>query len=211
MAATNKFRPGLTLGDYYPEAARNIFTPEQARREYARLRKIANRRLEALSRNYPESAAAREFRGGFPAAKGETDRRIYQRLYDVARYMNRKLSTVTGEREYRKKMIASLHEIGYTFINKSNFDQFTQFMDEVKTHRNYRSYDSERIVELFKERVLDRKASPQAVASSFELFLSKEGEAVPEETRPAAKSGTVAGIFSSFAQDRKKRPYKKRK
>lgn len=206
MALSNRFRPGLELGDYYPEAAKQIFTPKQARDEYNRLRKIANRRLEALQRNFPESKAAREFRGGFPAASGEADRRIYQRLYEVARYMSRKLGSVTGEREYRRRMIQSLHEVGYTWINKRNFDDFTKFMEEVKTHSTYRQYDSERVLELFHE-TLKKKAKPQAVAASFELYLSKEKDV--EDTKD--KPGSISSIFAAYAQsDRKQKKSRKK-
>lgn len=194
MALSNRFRAGLSLGDYYPEIAKQTFTEAEARREYARLRKIANKRLAALARNYPNSQAARQYRGGFPAAGAESGRRIYARLYEVARYMNTKLGSVTGEREYRKRMIQSLREAGYTGINNKNFDDFTMFMEEVKTHSTYRSAKSEEIVELFEETV-KKKANPRAVAAAFEAYLNNERDV--EETKN--KPGSIANIFATFA------------
>lgn len=172
--ATNRFKPGLSLGDYYPSAARQVFTEAEARKEYARLRKIANRRLEALERNYPKSQMARMFKGGFPAAGKDAGQRIYSRLFDVARYMQSALGSVSGERAYRKKMIASLHEAGYTGINAKNFDDFTMFMEEVKQHMSEREFaaKSEQIVELF-EQAEEEDADPEEVAKAFDEYLSE--------------------------------------
>lgn len=172
--ATNRFKPGLSLGDYYPSAARQVFTEAEARKEYARLRKIANRRLEALERNYPKSQMARMFKGGFPAAGKDAGQRIYSRLFDVARYMQSALGSVSGERAYRKKMIASLHEAGYTGINAKNFDDFTMFMEEVKQHMSEREFaaKSEQIVELF-EQAEEEDADPEEVARAFDEYLSE--------------------------------------
>lgn len=175
--ATNRFKPGLSLGDYYPSAARQVFTEAEARKEYARLRKIANRRLEALERNYPQSQMARMFKGGFPAAGRDVGQRIYSRLFDVARYMQSALGSVSGERAYRKKMIESLHEAGYTKINAKNFDDFTMFMDEVKRHMSEREFatKSEQIVELF-EKYEDADADPRTVQRAFDRYMANEGK-----------------------------------
>lgn len=175
--ATNRFKPGLSLGDYYPSAARQVFTEAEARKEYARLRKIANRRLEALERNYPKSQMARMFKGGFPAAGKDAGQRIYSRLFDVARYMQSALGSVSGERAYRKKMIASLHEAGYTGINAKNFDDFTMFMEEVKQHMSEREFasKSEQIVELF-EKYEDAEADPRTIQRAFDRYMANEGK-----------------------------------
>lgn len=184
---SNRFKSGLSLQDYYPEAARNVFTPAEARREYNRLRRLANKRLEALQRRYPASSMAREYAAGFPALGSDGDRRLYQRLYRVARFMSSKLGSVTGMRQYRKRMIASLHEAGYDFINERNFDAFTDFMDEVKTHRSYSDYASEEIVELFGEAV-EKNADPVSIAEAFEYWLDREEVEIPEEQKkPASK------------------------
>lgn len=175
--ATNRFKPGLSLGDYYPSAARQVFTEAEARKEYARLRKIANRRLEALERNYPQSQMARMFKGGFPAAGKDAGQRIYSRLFDVARYMQSALGSVSGERAYRKKMIESLHEAGYTGVNAKNFDKFTMFVEEVKQHMTEREWSekSEQVVELF-EKADDVDADTDEVARSFQAYLDNEKE-----------------------------------
>ena len=177
---SNRLKSGLALQDYYPEAARNVFSPAEARREYNRLRRLANKRLEELQRHYPASSMAREYAAGFPALGSDGDRRLYQRLYRVARFLSSKLGSVTGMRQYRKRMIASLHEAGYDFVNESNFNAFTDFMDEVKTHRSYSDYASEEIVELFGEAV-EKNADPVSIAEAFEYWIDREEVEIPEE------------------------------
>lgn len=196
--ATNRFKPGLSLGDYYPSAARQVFTEAEARKEYARLRKIANRRLEALERNYPKSQMARMFKGGFPAAGKDAGQRIYSRLFDVARYMQSALGSVSGERAYRKKMIASLHEAGYTRINAKNFDDFTMFMEEVKQHMSEREFaaKSEQIVELF-EQAEEEDADPEEVAEAFEEYLSER-----KDIKKARKNKPQPSSYEKAAQQR---------
>jgi len=171
----SKLRSGLTMQSYYPDAAKAVFTPSEALAEYNRLRKIANRRLEALQRRYPGSSLAREYKGGFPAAGKEDSRRIYQRLYQAARFTELKLGSVTGMREYRRRSIETLHERGYDFVNERNFDRFTDFMEEVKTHDTYSSFSSEEVVELFEE-AEESGADPQEIAQRFEEYLNEEGE-----------------------------------
>lgn len=182
----SKLQEGKSLREYYPAISREWLTPKEARKEYNRLRTIANRRYAALERNYPASSMAQEYRGGFPSAKGESDQRVYNRLYNVAKYLQSKMSSVTGQRAYRKKAIASLHESGYDFINESNFDQFTAFMDEVNSHNEARSKDSERIMDLF-ERALEEDADPMEVAEDFEYWLDHEEEPMPESREKREK------------------------
>lgn len=211
----SKLQEGKSLREYYPAISREWLTPKEARKEYNRLRTIANRRYAALERNYPASSMAQEYRGGFPSAKGESDQRVYNRLYNVAKYLQSKMSSVTGQRAYRKKAIASLHESGYDFINESNFDRFTAFMDEVKSHSDARSveYQSEDIVELF-ERALEEDADPEEVAQDFEYWLENESEPLPESLEKREKKREKirkrqAGKPADQTAGRRGRPRKK--
>ena len=104
----------------------------------------------------------------------EKGARVYKKLYEVARYLNTQLGSVSGQRESRNKAIETLHEHGYTFVTKKNFDEFGRFMKTVKTHSLYRSYNSEEFVELY-ERAKKSKADPQKVAKAFEKYIEEDG------------------------------------
>ena len=172
--ASNRFQEGKKIFDYFPEIARSKMTKREARAEYARLRKIANRRLEALMRNYPKSEVARRYRKGFqPLSKEEKTTRIYKKLYEVARYLNTASGSVTGQRTARKKQLETLHEHGYLFVNKRNLDQFNEFWRTVRAHGDARRYDSERVAVLF-GKAKKKRLDPQAVARDFEKYLEKD-------------------------------------
>lgn len=177
----SKLKSGLTISEYYPQAARELFTPAEARKEYARLRKIANRRLVSLGRKYPESSIYQQYGRGFAPGGSETDKRIYARLFDVARFVNSKMSSVTGQRAYVKRSIASLHESGYTFINEKNFYRWVRFVEEVRQHEEARGveFQSEDIIDMF-ERVEEENADPDKVAEDFEYFLENEETDLPK-------------------------------
>lgn len=173
--ASNRLKQGLEIYDYFPEVARANMSKKEARAEYARLRKIANRRLEALERYYPKSEIAKRYRKGFQALpREEKSSRIYKKLYEVARYLNLKQGSVSGARESRRQAIETLHEHGYTFVNRKNFDEFAEFMRAVKTHASYRSYDSEEVVELF-AKARKSRMNPQKVAKAFDKYMAKDG------------------------------------
>ena len=126
--ATNRFRDDRTIYDYFPEVARANMSKAEARAEYARLRKIANRRLEALMRYFPESKTAKRYRKGFAALpREEKPGRIYKKLYEVARYLNEQQGSVSGQRSYRKKSIESLSRKGAPCkIANSNREHYWQ-------------------------------------------------------------------------------------
>ena len=174
--ASNRFGAGKKIYDYFPEVARSHMSKKEARAEYARLRKIANRRLEALQRNYPKSEIARRYRKGFTALpRGEEkSSRIFKKLYEVARYLNTATGSVSGQRAARKQQLETLREHGYTFINKKNLDEFNEFWRTVKTHAAYSGAMSEEIVELF-GKAKKTRTDPQTVAKAFEKYLDKDG------------------------------------
>lgn len=169
--ASNRFGEGRTIYDYFPEVARSHMSKKEARAEYARLRKIANRRLEALARHYPKSEIARRYRKGFkPIERFEKSTRIFKKLYEVARYLNTSTGSVSGQRAARKKQLETLYEHGYTFVNKKNLDEFNEFWREIRTHGGEIGSKSEEITEMFGQAKAN-KIDPQIVAKSFEKYL----------------------------------------
>lgn len=172
--ASNRFKEGFRIYDYFPEVARNKLTKREARKEYNRLRKIANRRLEALKRNYPKSEVARRYRQGFkPLQEFESSTRLYKKLYELARFMDMKTASVTGQRAARKAQLETLREHGYTFVNKGNLDEFNEFWRTVRTHAAYSGAMSEEVVELF-AKAKKAKLDPQTVAKAFDKYLEKD-------------------------------------
>lgn len=155
---------------YRIDVSPTVFTPEEARAEYARLRKAANMRIQRLQASeYKESAAAQT--GAFQALPKDTsERTVYRALQDVALFMSKKTTTVSGIREAERKMVETMKERGYDFINRKNVKEFGEFWKEVKTHATYKQYDSERIVEMFRD-AKKKRIDPVDLARDFDFWI----------------------------------------
>ena len=108
------------------------------RREYSRLRSTANKRLQRLQQkgfgNYGS------FR--FPTRGERSNSSIQSSLADVSRFLRDERTTVRGEQKFVEREMQMLHEKGYDFIDRSNFYDFIQFMDEKRAEVGGRLFDS---------------------------------------------------------------------
>ena len=163
--------------NYEPANSAFVFTPKEARAEYARLRKIANRRLERLGASeFANSRTYQNWSSGFEALPPDApERDIRKALYDVGRFVNLRTSSVSGSRAARDEFVRTMNERGYDFVNKSNAQEFGEFMRDVKTHKTYKGYDSERVAMLFgklKEKRIDTKDA----AEYFEYWMKHQNQ-----------------------------------
>lgn len=127
----------------------------ELRAEYTRLRNIANARLERMGRSeFADTVVYRSHVGRWPSIKefGSTDadkREIVMSLSELAGFVSAEGSSVRGLQRIRALAVESLHEHGYTFVNKKNFREFADFMDEARAQKIAKSYDSERVAEMY--------------------------------------------------------------
>lgn len=158
--------------NYEPANSAFVFTPKEARAEYARLRKIANRRLERLGASeFANSRTYQNWSSGFEALPPDApERDVRKALYDVGRFVNLKASSVSGARAAREKFVEKMQSLGYDFINKSNAAEFGEFMREVKTHETYRGYDSDRVAKLFNS-LKEKRISTEDAAKYYEYWM----------------------------------------
>lgn len=136
---------------YTPEAvASGALSESDYRKEYSRLRKIANERLKRLSESeYRSSQAYQINKHGFPKLGDLTDGAFKFELYRLQKFVSARSSSVTGQREIEKTTISSLRSSGYTFINKSNYRKFIDYIEQIRAKNNGRLYDSDRVVDVF--------------------------------------------------------------
>lgn len=115
--------------ELYTPYALESWPDSQMRKEYTRLRDIAQKRLKRLSQD-PISGTSdvyKEFAAGFPTIKSmRVDRKaLEQALADVSRFVRSKVSTVGGAREeFKQKMkvggidTADIPEEQYTALSE---------------------------------------------------------------------------------------------
>lgn len=142
-----------TTPDYYTlDAIRHadIWTPENIKSEYTRLRKIAQERLREMSKSSigRESYTFKRNQGRFKPVAELSIGQMKIMLSEVSRMIVAKRGTLAGIKRARKQAIETLHRHGYDFVNETNFSQFGEFMRAWKASR-FKSYGSLVAVEFF--------------------------------------------------------------
>lgn len=126
-------------------------TEKEMRKEYSRLRKVANGRLRTLKNSEigRRSYTWRRYEDEFQSARGKSKAEIAHRLSNVYYFLSLQESSVSGLKKMRDAFIESMHDSGYTWINKDNYYDFIEFMETVKAYYDVVSYDSDRAVDVF--------------------------------------------------------------
>lgn len=169
-----KFKPTakLNFGEiehYNPQYLRNNYTDAQVRKEYSRLRAIAQKRLVRLAQaGFDQSNVYRYNRYNVRKLSQLRSKEVALALSQLAQFINNPLSTVTGQKQQRKEKIAKLQSYGYD-VTEKNFQSFTEFMELVNEQAVDLGYDSEATVELW-ETIRD-KVSPATVMQDIEQWL----------------------------------------
>lgn len=130
-------------------------TYDEQLKEYARLRIIANRRLQAFERSQePHIRKAEAYKQNvgrytLPATQ-LTERQLRYKLNEISKFVSAKASSVSGQKRIMKQQIEGLKLRGYTFINKDNYWSFVDFMSDIKEELHTKKIpDSSRIANLF--------------------------------------------------------------
>lgn len=123
--------PRNNLQWYTKDAIKNadVWTPQQVRREYSRLRDIAEKRLKRLAISEPESYAYRHNVGKYAPARGQSTEALAEQMPELARFIAAKTGSVKGIRAQRNKAVATLQERGYDFVTPANIKEFGEFME----------------------------------------------------------------------------------
>lgn len=161
--------------------SRNL-TDKQIRAEYSRLRSIARKRLERFEGTEWTDTQVYQYNKGkyIPVKDVKNKTQLVALLADVARFVTAETGSVSGLERQRRRNVETLHEHGYKFVNKKNFRQFADFMEDFRIRRLNRIYDSERVAELFSA-AAEKKIPPADLQADFEFWLkNKENlESVP--------------------------------
>ncbi len=180
--AKSSLKTGTTIRDYMPTTSK--FSLKEARAEYSRLRKIAEKRLKRIGESeFRTGDVYRKYKDAFqPLPRNASAERVRKMLSEVARFTERKQASISGFRESQKKQIETLQERGYDWINKDNISTFNDYMARIMKFTAAKNYDSEEIVDLVHD-AMDADLDPDDVAEDFEDYLTgvKEIPEMPEE------------------------------
>lgn len=151
-----------TSPDFYTlDAIRHadVWTEENIRSEYARLRKIAQQRLREMSKSPigRQSQTYKRNRERFKPIAETTpgERKIL--LAEVSRMITARTGTLAGIKRQRKLAIATFKEHGYDFVTEQNYNEFGEFMRAWKAS-TYRAYGSPIAVEFYESAMRAKNA-----------------------------------------------------
>ena len=158
----------LTYDDevYTPEGAKSLDDAD-LRKEYSRLRSIAQKRLQRFEGTEWTDTQVFKLNAGVykPLDQIASDRELRHLFSDVAKFVSSDTGSVSGLKKQRERAVKTLNERGYDFVNKQNFRQFADFMEYARVANLNRMYDSKRIAEFC-------AASEKKLISSQELYKS---------------------------------------
>lgn len=157
--------------DYYPYRLEQM--DERAlRKEYTRLRKIANKRLNRLQASkYKETDLAKEYAGGFALLAEVED--LPRELTVLARFVASEKSSISGFKRMETKTINTLHKHGYTFVNSGNVVQFGVFMEEMRQAGYSKLYSSELLANWWSEKGGSIKDNVGNLKREFEKYVNQ--------------------------------------
>lgn len=206
MAKTAKLSFSL---DYYvpsklKEHARSDAGYKEIKKEYSRLRDIAQKRLKRLkAAGYTDLDVYQKNYKHYPLLKRiRSKSELAQRLSDLSRFIIAQRSTVSGIKAAQKKALKTFKESGYDFINESNVEEFGQYMEEYRDQLLDYEYDSGEAADAF--RVAEKqKVPPEEVQKDFEWWLENK-EAV-EKLKPTSKDEATLGTIKQRVTKAKKK------
>lgn len=189
--------PGVDEGDLYRKQAfegGNV-SRDELRKEYSRLRQVANKRLDRMegtrfenSQTYKRNAgkyttleeikaeALAHAKNLKPeAAEKLVDMYVAKKMDELYRFLTAKSGSIRGLQNIENRTIEALRERGLTFINKSNIQQFGDYMEYLRSVHKGKQFDSERAVDLFG--AATRKGiNPEEISEDFEYWKEHEEE-----------------------------------
>ena len=183
---------------YSPSWAPEIYTPRALaqvsetalRREYQRIRKLANSRLQTLSRSrFSEDKPYQTNKDLYVSSRGLTREEVARLVVAGDRFLRAKTSTVRGAASAVQKQIETLNEHfaelddeddePVPFItSESEAKLWGDFWEYIRTRNKELQYDSERIVEFWREQRVRRGMTPSKIKRAFDAFNEREKRTV---------------------------------
>ena len=178
--------------------------PADMKKEYQRLRKVANERLRKLKKaGYSNLETYKRFKSSFPEySRIRTNNALGIHLADVRHFLELQTSRVGAVHKIERQILKSLHESGYTFVNKDNLKAFGDFMDAVRAKYNGLIYGSDQVADLFGA-AIKKELEPVQLLQDFEYWQENVYEL--EKSRQKRNDLNTPEKYKKTIERRKKR------
>lgn len=159
---------------YTPAMVNRHMSEKEQRKEYSRLRSIAQKRLQRLkAAGLDYTYQYKNWKNEFPTLKQLGSKsNISAALSRVAGYVGGN-TTVTGVREDIAKELARLSERGFHGLTGKELFDFYAFMNQFEEEFGEYAYDSLKVIELYD--ALKGDHSPEKAMEQFRKWMSDKG------------------------------------
>ena len=182
--------------EFYENVNDSFMTWGQKRDELRRLQHIANERLQKFTGTEWEQSQV------YKSNKGQYDKNVKKmsreevdiKLNQVYRFLNSNRSTVRGNQIFRAKTIRTLHQAGYTGINKRNLYAFGEYMDKMRNMNIDSIYTSDTVVEmfeLFEDKGIEDK--DELLKNFYDYYENREK--LKDVKKPRDKKNRTSGYY----------------
>ena len=155
---------------YNPQEVK-FMTDKELRSTYSRLRSIARKRAERLSRAGFDDFDLSQVFPRVREIKGIKNLRA--ELLDVSLYLQDVRTTLPGMRSYVEKTLKTLHESKYNFITRENLKAFGDFMESKRALFEKKIMDSDRAAKLY-EQMERLNVSDETLKKNFGEYLEED-------------------------------------
>lgn len=115
------------------------------RKEYTRMRDVAQKRLKRLEKDFSESKAYLSHKAGFEKLKDIDARDLPKAFSELAKFVGARSSSASGQREIRRKTIETWNEQGLNLTQK-NYSRVIKILEEMRKRKL--TYGSDKVVEV---------------------------------------------------------------
>lgn len=164
--------------DYLPDR-KNIGIAD-VKVEYQRLKTIAQKRLKTMGKSEFSKSKTyqyynRLFGKGRGSVKGKTESQLRVMLYQVQQFVSSQRTTVSGMRSHMRSTIKQVNEqYGAEILNKDNFNEYVDFINDKSLESMFNGIDSGQIVELWALR--SQGLSMNTIRKNWEELLNNQEE-----------------------------------
>lgn len=177
MARSSKYvKFSFPISAYQPDALQQGYSEKELRKEYTRLRDIAQKRIKRMGESeFRESQTYKYNVNRFSKlADIGSKSELTHLLGDLARFLTASRGSIAGMKEERQRSIDTWHEKGATFVNAGNYNDWIDFLVFVKDFVGFNYW--EKAADMYQQ-AKKEGISTQEIMNNFEAYQSRMGRA----------------------------------
>lgn len=141
----------------------------EMRKEYAHLYRVAQRRLKVFEKHGSTNAPAYRYNKNLKPQSKLDNTSLSYALHDVYNMLKAEGGTYTGYKRQLKRKVERLNELGLTFVNNANVEDFDDFMEWWRQNAAESVYSSEQVAQLYGQAV-KKQIDTDQLKDNFDFF-----------------------------------------